>query len=84
MLLRSGFCPVLIAEVVSDKRGIDKHRMLLQAAVIARLGTVLRNDEDPFVVQAIYLTEELCVERYLAYAGSKVAVYFLCFTYVSK
>jgi len=63
----TGFCPVLLGEVVSDPE--KRWRMLLQLAVCVRLNSLIT--KSPFVAQAIYLSESFCAERYLAYADTK-------------
>ena len=62
------FCPILLGEVISNKNKSDRWRMLLQLAVCARVNSVVT--QSPLAVQAIYLTEDFIVERYLAYADT--------------
>lgn len=71
---KKSFSPFLIGEVVSDRKMSDEQRMLLQLAVCARMNAVSSEGTDPFIVQAIYVTKELEVHRYLAYADIKVCL----------
>jgi len=62
------FCPILLGEVISNSDESDRWRMLLQLAICARVNGVVT--QSPLVVQAIYLTKDFIVERYLAYADT--------------
>jgi hypothetical protein len=62
------FCPILLGEVISKRDESDRWRMLLQLAICARVNGAVT--QSPLVVQAIYLTNEFVVERYLAYADT--------------
>jgi len=62
------FCPILLGEVISNKNESDRWRMLLQLAICARVNGVVT--QSPLVVQAVYLTKDFVVERYLAYADT--------------
>lgn len=74
ILLPRGFCPIMLGEIVSDLQNeSDRSRMLLQLAVCARMNALLvKTNDPPLVVQAIYLSKEYEAERYLAYAETKV------------
>lgn len=64
-----GFCPILLGEVISNRKESDRWRMLLQLAVCARVnGVIAGASRSPLVVQAVYLTDDYVAERYLAYA----------------
>ena len=63
--------PDLIIEVTSDKGLADKHRMLLQAACLVRLGNTLFQTLTPdFIVKAIYIGPAYQAKEYTLYATS--------------
>ena len=70
--------PYIIGEVVSKKSETDRARMLLQAAAAARVGRFLQvNGQKPFVLLAVYVTNELIAERYLVWAKNAVSFFLL-------
>ena len=78
LLLREGFLPPLIGEVISDQEETDKYRMILQCAVIARLGNILTRDNHHFVAQAVRLNRNFTAERYLACVEKSVCMFHVC------
>ena len=65
--------PVMIGEVISITSGADRYRMLCQG--IAETRALNRNVQDSrqgiFVVMAVYVTDQLIVERYLIFPHRK-------------
>ena len=65
--------PVMIGEVISITSGADRYRMLCQG--IAETRALNRNVQDSrqgiFVVMAVYVTDQLIVERYLLFPHRK-------------
>ena len=58
----------MIGEIASSERETDKWRMLMHALVLVRLGTLFNiSSGTPFVVMAIYVRNDLVVERFLAF-----------------
>jgi len=64
----------MLGEIVPDTQNeSDRWRVLLQLAVCARMnGLLVKTNDPPLVVQAIYFSKQYVAERYLAYAEKKV------------
>lgn len=71
----------LILKVNSDEAQSDRIQLLLQAACLARLGSVVRQDPArPFIVSAISIDDILCAKWYFVYqpSASDAAVGLSC------
>ncbi|TDL20627.1 hypothetical protein BD410DRAFT_361709 [Rickenella mellea] len=69
-LAHPNFSPYIIGEVATDESESNRYRMLIQGAAAVRLGNAMRaskSEEQPFILQAIYLTNDFVAERYLMY-----------------
>ena len=63
-------CPLLIIEICSDPGNeSDRHRMLLQAGLLARV--MNSKTEAPFIVMAVYISHPFSADRYLVYLADK-------------
>jgi hypothetical protein len=65
-LLNTSYVPVIINETISHQSQSDRCRMLLQAAVYARVGNSLRTGRD-LVILCFYLNTKFEAERYVVY-----------------
>ena len=63
--------PLMTMEFQSDPDKRDRHRMLLQAGCLARLGQHLSKDQKKlFIVTAIYISKDRVVALYFVYQSS--------------
>ncbi|KAI9449743.1 hypothetical protein BJY52DRAFT_1227617 [Lactarius psammicola] len=68
-VLSRGNVPILLLEVDSTPPNeVDRHRMILQAACLVRMGNALLNDRSPtYIVKAIFIDQNYKATEYTLY-----------------